>query len=81
MHHNLTRGLNLLKTVEWHVVQIACTVEITLFVAHHLLEEMVSARFALLFLEEKIISGSNLIMLIILDISYGLTQIAVGIDA
>ena len=37
----------------------------------------ITTRFSLFFLEEKIVCRRNLIMLIILNVSYGLAQIAV----
>ena len=77
MHHDFAWSLNVLQAVEGHVIEVARAVQVPLLVSHDLLEEDVAARFSLLFLEKKIIGGGNLIMLIILNVSYGLAQIAV----
>ena len=52
VHHDLAWSLDLLQGVQGDIVEVARAIQVPLFVAHHLLEEMVSARFALLFLEE-----------------------------
>lgn len=77
MHHDFAWSLNLLQAVEGHVIEVARAVQVPLLVSHDLFEEDVTTRFSLLFLEKKIISRGNLIMLIILNVSYGLAQIAV----
>ena len=52
MHHDLSRCLNLLKTVKSDVVQVAGTVKVSLLVSHYLFEEAVSSSFSLFLLEE-----------------------------
>ena len=52
MHHDLAGCLNFLKAIKRHVVQIACTVEVSLLVSHHLLEETVASSFPLFLLEK-----------------------------
>ena len=56
VHHDLAWGLDLLKAVEWHVVEIACAVQVSLFVTHHLLEKDISSSLSLLLLEQQIVS-------------------------
>ena len=51
MHHDLSRCLYLLETVECDVVQIAGTVQISLLVSHHLFEEAITPSFSLFLLE------------------------------
>lgn len=77
MHHYLAWGLNFLKTIERHVVQIAGAVEIPFLITHDLFEEMVSTSFPLLLFEEQVVGGGDLVVLVVLDVSYGLTQIAI----
>ena len=81
MHHNFAWSLNLLKTIERHIVQIASTVQVSLLVSHDLLKEDITTGLSLLFLKQQIISGGNLIVLVVLNVSYGLTQIAIWADA
>lgn len=52
MHHNLPRRLYFLQAIEWHVIQVAGTVQVPLLVTHDLLEEVVSSGLPLLFLEQ-----------------------------
>ena len=77
MHHDFAWSLNLLQAVEGHVIEVARAVQVPLLVSHDLFEEDITTRFSLFFLEEKIVCRRNLIMLIILNVSYGLAQIAV----
>jgi len=77
MHHDFAWGLNLLQAIEGHVIEVARTVQVPLLVSHDLLEEDVATRFPLLFLQKKIVRRRDLIMLIILNVSYGLAQVAV----
>ena len=56
VHHDFTRRLDLLKVIEWNIIQIACTIETSLLIAHHLLEEDISTGLALLFLEQQVVS-------------------------
>ena len=51
VHHDLTRCLNLLETVQGNIIKITGTVEISLLVSHHLLEETISSSFSLFLLE------------------------------
>ena len=81
MHHNFAWSLNLLKTIERHIVQIASTVQVSLLVSHDLLKEDITTGLSLLFLKQQIVSGGNLIVLVVLNVSYGLTQIAIWADA
>lgn len=73
MHHNFTWCLDLLKTVQCDVIQVACTVEVSLFVSHNLFKETITASLSLLFLEQQVICWCNLVMLIILNIRYSLS--------
>jgi hypothetical protein len=66
-----------LQTIEGYVIEIAGAIEIPLFVSHDLLKKVVSARFTLLSLEKQIVCGRNLVVLIILNVSYSLIQITV----
>jgi hypothetical protein len=77
MHHDFTWGLNLLQAIEGHVIQIARTIQVPFLISHNLLEEDVATSFPLLFLQKKIVRRRNLIMLIILNVSYGLAQVTV----
>jgi len=81
MHHNFTRCLDLLETVQCDVIQVACTVEISLFVSHNLFKETITASLSLLFLEKQVICWRNLVMLIILNIRYSVCQVAVRADS
>ena len=56
VHHDLAWCLDLLKAVEGHVVEITCTVQVSLFVTHYLLEKDISSSLSLLLLEKKIVS-------------------------
>jgi len=78
MHHYFSWRLNFLKTVERHVIQIAGTIQVSLLIAHDLLKEMIAAGFPLLLFEQQVVGGRDLVVLVVLDVSYGLTQIAVG---
>jgi len=55
MHHYFTWSLHLLQAVEWHVVEVARTVKISLLVAHHLLEKVVATCLTLLLLEQQVV--------------------------
>ena len=81
MHHNFAWRLDLLQTVECNVIEVTCAVKISLFIPHNLFEEVVTASFSLFFLEQKVVSGGDLIMLIILNIRYSLCQITIRTDA
>ena len=52
VHHDLARRLNLLQAIESYVIEVARAVEVPLLVAHDLLEEVVSASFTLLPLQQ-----------------------------
>ena len=77
MHHDFAWSLDFLQAVECDVIEVACTVEISLFVSHNLLKEMVTASLSLFLLKQQVISRCNLIMLIILNIRYSLCQVAI----
>lgn len=77
MHHNFARCLDLLKTVQSDVIQVACTVEISLFVSHNLLKEVITASLSLLFLKQQVVCRCNLVMLVILNIRYSLCQVTI----
>ena len=81
MHHNFPWRLDLLKTVECDVIQVACTVEISLFVSHNLLKETITASLSLLFLKQQIVCRRNLVMLVILNIRYSLCQVTIRADS
>ena len=80
MHHDLAWRLDLLKTIERHIIKVTCTIQVSLLVAHNLLEEMIAARFTLLLLQQQVVCRCNLVMLIILNVSYGLAQVAIRIN-
>jgi hypothetical protein len=48
MHHYLARSLNFLQAVERDVIQVAGRVEVSLFVSHYLIKEVVFSSFSLL---------------------------------
>ena len=81
MHHNFAWCLDLLETIQCDVIQVACTVEISLFVPHNLLKEVITASLSLLFLKQQVVCRGNLVMLVILNIRYSLCQVAVGADS
>ena len=81
VHHDLTWSLYFLQTIQSDIVQIARAVQIPLFVAHDLLEEVISTSFSLLSFQEQIVGWCNLIVLVVLDISYSLIQIAIWTDS
>jgi len=72
MHHDLAWSLDLLKAIQCDIIQVACTVQISLLVSHHLLEEAVTSSLPLFLLKEKVICWCDLIVFIILDIRYSL---------
>lgn len=77
MHHNFAWCLDLLETVQCDVIQVACTVEISLFVPHNLLKETITASLSLLFLKQQVVCRGNLVMLVILNIRYSLCQVTI----
>ena len=72
MHHYLAWRLDLLQAVEGHVIEVARTVQVPLLISHDLLEKNVATRFSLLFLQKKVVRRRDLIVLVILNVSYGL---------
>ena len=72
MHHDLPRCLNLLKAVEGHVVEVACAIEVPLLISHNLFKENISASLALFLLQQEVVSRGDLIVFVVLDVSYGL---------
>lgn len=72
VHHDLAGSLNLLQAVESYVIQVACAVEIPLFVTHYLLEKVISSCFPLLSFEKQIVCWRYLVMFVVLDIRYSL---------
>lgn len=72
VHHYFARGLDLLQAVERHIVQVTCAVQISLLVTHDLLEEYISTSFSLLLLQQQVVSRCDLVVLVILNISYSL---------
>ncbi len=81
MHHNFPWCLDLLETVQSDVIQVACTIEISLLVSHNLLKEVITASLSLLFLKQQVVCRGNLVMLVILNIRYSLCQVAVRADS
>ena len=81
MHHDLPGRLDLLQTIKWHVIEVASAVEIPFLITHDLFEEMVSTSFPLLLFEEQVVGGGDLVVLVVLDVSYRLAQVAVRIYA
>jgi len=81
VHHGFSRGVHLLEGVQGHVVEVASAVQISLFVPHHLLKQVVFASFSLLLLQQQVVSRSDLIMFVVLDVCYCLVQITVWADA
>lgn len=55
MHHDLSRSLDLLQTVQGNIIEVASAIEVSLFVPHHLLEKVVSSCFPLLSFQKQII--------------------------
>lgn len=81
VHHDLPRCLNLLKAVEGHIVEVACAIEVPLLISHDLFKENISASLALFLLQQEVVSRGDLIVFVVLDVSYGLAQVAIGTDA
>ena len=81
VHHDLSRSLDLLQTVERDIIEIAGAVQISLLVSHDLFEKVVSPCFPLLSFQEQVICWRYLIMFVVLDVSYSLVQITVWADA
>ena len=52
VHHYLAWSLYLLKAIECDIVEIACTIQISLLISHNLLEEAVTSSLPLFLLEE-----------------------------
>lgn len=72
IHHTFPIGWNLLQSVDLHIVQVTGTVQISLFVSHHLFEKHVTSCFSLLFLQQQVISRCYLVMFVILNVCYSL---------
>ena len=72
MHHYFAWGLDFLQAVERHVVQVTRAVQVSLLVTHDLLEEYIPTSLSLLLLQEQVVSRRDLIVLVILNISYSL---------
>ena len=81
MHHDLSRSLDLLQTIKRHVVKVAGAIQVPLLISHYLLEEMVTPCLSLLLLEQEVVGGCDLIVLIILNVSYGLAKVTIGTDS
>ena len=77
MHHDFAWSLDLLQAIQCNVIKVACGVEISLFVSHNLLKEVITASLSLFLLKQQVVCRCNLIMLIILNIRYSLCQIAI----
>jgi len=80
MHYSLTWSIHLLKSIESHVVQVRCTVEVPFLISHHLLKQVIPPGFPLFFLKQKVVGGCYLIVLVILNVGDCLVEIAVGRD-
>lgn len=80
MHHDLARSLHFLQAVERDVVEVAGAVQISLLVPHDLFEKVVTASLALLLLEQQVVSRSDLVMLVVLNICDRLVQVTVRTD-
>lgn len=81
MHHSFARGVHLLEGVQGHVVEVAGAVQISLFVSHYLLKQVVFSSFSLLLLQQQVVSRGDLIMFVVLNVGYSLVQITVWADA
>ena len=81
VHQHFAWSMHLLEAIQSDIVQIAGAVQIPLFVSHDLLEKVVSPRLPLLLFQQQIVSRSDLVVLIILNICNCLVQIAVWTDA
>ena len=81
VHHDLARSLDLLQGVQSDIVEVTRAIQVPLFVAHHLLEEVVSSSLPLLSLQEQVVSRRDLVMLVVLNVSDGLIQVTVWADA
>ena len=77
VHHNFTRRLNLLNRVQRNVIQVWGTIQVTLFISHNLLKEVISTSFPLFLFKQQVISRSYLIMFVVLNVCNCLVQIAV----
>lgn len=72
MHHDLAWSLNLLEAVQRDVIEVACAIEVSLLVAHDLLEEVVSTSFSLFLLQQQVVGRCDLVVLVVLNIRYSL---------
>ena len=81
VHHDLAWSLDLLQGVQGDIVEVARAIQVPLFVAHHLLEEVVSSSLPLLSLQEQVVSRSDLVVLVVLNVSDCLIQVTVWTDA
>lgn len=80
VHHDFSRGLDLLQTIKSYIIQVTSAVEVSFFVSHHLLEKVISTSFPLFSFQKQIICWCYLVVLVILDVRYSLIQITVGAD-
>ena len=81
VHHDLARSLDLLQGVQGDIVEVACAIEVPLLISHDLFKENISASLALFLLQQEVVSRGDLIVFVVLDVSYGLAQVAIGTDA
>jgi len=81
VHHNFTRGLHFLETVDLQVVKVRCAIEVSLLVTHHLFEQIVTASFSLTLFKQQVVSRGDLIMFVVLNVGNRLVKVAVGADA
>ena len=72
VHHDLSRSLDLLQTVERNIIEVTGAVQISLLISHDLLEKVVSACFSLLSFQQQVICWCYLIMFVVLNVSYSL---------
>lgn len=80
MHHRLAWSRYLLKSIDRDVVQIALTIQVSLLISHHLLEKAVLASFSVLLFQEEVVSRSNLIVFVVLNVRNGLVKAAIWLN-
>ena len=81
MHHDFAWGLHLHSAIELYLVQIGCGIQVSFLISGHLLKKVVTPSFSLLLFQQQIVSRGYLVVLIVLDISHSLVQVAVWTDA
>lgn len=81
VHDDFAWRLNFLEAVKRDVIQITRRIEVPLLISQHLLEEHVAPRLPLLPLQQQIVGARDLVVLIVLNVSHRLIQIAIRTNA